>query len=129
MFQAVTEANIRVLVETFYGRVRKDDVLGPIFNAHIADWEPHFQTLTRFWCSVMLADGGYKGDPLGSHKDVPGIAEELFSRWLSLFEHTTSDLYHPDLAAAFLQRAQRMSKSLVAGMFYRPENVDGQALP
>ena len=125
MFAAVTEKNVRILVETFYGKVREDEILGPIFNARISDWEPHFTTLTRFWCSVMLADGGYKGDPLGSHKAVPGIEEELFQRWLSLFEQTTAELFHPDLAAAFLNRAQRMSKSLIAGMFYRPDNAEG----
>ena len=37
------------LVRTFYARVRKDEVLGPIFNGIITDWETHLEKLTDFW--------------------------------------------------------------------------------
>ena len=32
-----TEAEATALVHTFYARVREDEVLGPIFEAHIDD--------------------------------------------------------------------------------------------
>src|SRR5690606_41868203 len=59
------------LVREFYGRVRRNDRLGPIFAAHIGEiWEPHLEKMTDFWCSVILKDGSYSGRP------VPARSEE-----------------------------------------------------
>jgi hypothetical protein len=58
---AVTEAQLRDLVTGFYGEARRNPRLGPIFAAHVADWDAHIETLTRFWSSVMLTSGLYKG--------------------------------------------------------------------
>lgn len=48
---------IERLVDTFYGRVRADDILGPIFAARIKDWGPHLQRMYAFWSSVTLQIG------------------------------------------------------------------------
>ena len=45
---------VSLLVRTFYGRVRKDETLGPIFNRIIDDWEEHFETLIDFWESNLF---------------------------------------------------------------------------
>jgi hemoglobin len=37
----IDEAMIERLVRTFYGKIRKDPLLGPVFETRIADWEPH----------------------------------------------------------------------------------------
>ena len=37
----ITEAMIERLVRSFYDKVREDEMLGPVFDARIADWEPH----------------------------------------------------------------------------------------
>src|SRR4051794_38717305 len=50
----VTEEMIRTLVQVFYGRVRKDSALGPIFNEAVGDWENHLEKLADFWSSVTL---------------------------------------------------------------------------
>ena len=45
------------LVRTFYGKVRQDEVLGPVFAARIGDWEPHLakgQRLLRPDPEVLL---------------------------------------------------------------------------
>jgi len=38
MPELCTEDDVRNLVDTFYARVRNDEALGPVFDAHIADW-------------------------------------------------------------------------------------------
>jgi hypothetical protein len=44
-----TEDEISRLVRTFYARARKDPLLGPIFDAHVVDWDAHFVQMINFW--------------------------------------------------------------------------------
>jgi hemoglobin len=41
----IDAAMIHRLVHTFYGKVRQDEVLAPVFAARISDWEPHLTLL------------------------------------------------------------------------------------
>ena len=52
------------LVRRFYGRVRADAVLGPIFADRISDWDPHLERMVAFWSSVALLTGRYRGAPV-----------------------------------------------------------------
>ena len=40
MHTTITEENLREFVETFYGRIQQNEVIGPVFTNHIEDWEP-----------------------------------------------------------------------------------------
>ena len=46
-----TRKDISVLVHAFYGKIREDELLGPIFNGHISEeqWPVHLEKLTDFW--------------------------------------------------------------------------------
>ena len=55
----ITEAMIERLVHAFYTKVRADEVLGPVFDARIRDWEPHLSRMCAFWSSVALMTGRY----------------------------------------------------------------------
>src|SRR5215472_1389153 len=52
-------------------RVHDDAILGPIFVAKIEDWEPHFQKMFAFWCSVALMNGRHHGQPMARHLPLP----------------------------------------------------------
>ena len=39
--EGITEDGIRAVVKEFYRRARRDDRLGPVFEAHIEEWETH----------------------------------------------------------------------------------------
>ena len=54
------------LVETFYGRVRRDALLAPVF-ARVEDWDGHLAKLRAFWSSVVLMSGRYHGQPMQAH--------------------------------------------------------------
>ena len=42
--------DVKLLVDTFYTRVRADELLGPIFDERIQDrWERHLDLMYRFW--------------------------------------------------------------------------------
>jgi hemoglobin len=112
----VTEDMIRELVHAFYAAVRRDPLLGPIFNAKVENWDEHLATLCRFWSSVTLLTGTYKGRPMVVHAALPDLDAPHFARWLALFKETAQKLCPPEAAELFVDRSQRIAESLQAGI-------------
>jgi hemoglobin len=120
----VTEGVIRDLVHTFYARVRRDPLIGPIFNAHVRDWPEHLDRLCAFWSSVMLMTGRYKGTPMRVHAELKEITPEHFHRWLALFRDTAHDVCPNEAARLFIDRSERIAESLQLGIaMYRGESL------
>lgn len=117
-FPKIDEPAIAVLVATFYAKIRQDPVLGPIFEEAVEDWDAHLDTLSRFWSSVMLTSGRYKGNPFGAHQGLP-IRPCFFGRWLAIWAETAEELFAPEPAAAFRAKAERIADSLMQGLFFR----------
>ena len=115
----VDAAKINELVHSFYGRIRNDQELGPIFNDVIMDnWDRHLNTMVTFWTSVMLSSGLYKGTPMVKHVALKNVTPAHFELWLVHFQVTTADLFEPDVAAEFVIRAERIAESFQLGMFH-----------
>ena len=115
----ITEAKLKELVELFYGRVRKDPLIGPVFNKAIDDWPEHLDRLQAFWSSVMLTSGRYKGRPLPAHiKHADSISAESFERWLMLWREATEEVLGPPAAAAMQEKAERIAESLSLGIAF-----------
>ena len=118
----MTEAQLSVLVDRFYAKVREDAVLGPIFNGAIADWPEHLEKLTAFWSSVMLTSGRYKGNPMAAHlKHREAIRPQMFDRWLELWRETAAQTLGEHGAANVTAKAKRIAESLQLGMFFKLE--------
>ena len=111
----IDEAMIDALVERFYGRVRDDALIGPIFAARITDWAPHLAQMKLFWSSVALSTGVYQGRPMPKHLPLP-IDARHFDRWLELFVETARAQCPPVAAAHFIERARRIAESLELGI-------------
>jgi hemoglobin len=112
----VTEAMIGEVVETFYARVRQDEVLGPIFNARVEDWPAHLAKLKDFWSSVLLMTGRFKGRPMPVHAAIPNIGRAHFEHWLSMFGETVDEVCPPPAAALFREKAAMIAQSLQLGI-------------
>jgi hemoglobin len=118
----LTEDDIGRLVDAFYAKVRADAALGPVFERAIpGDWGPHLATMRKFWSSVMLTSGRYKGNPVAVHQHVEGIEYELFARWLAVFDETCREMFDDALAETFRDKATRIAESLKLALFYRPD--------
>ena len=111
----IDAAMIDRLVRSFYGKVRRDEVLAPIFAARIADWEPHLVRMCEFWSSVALMTGIYHGRPMEKHLPLPVDARH-FDRWLQLFRETAHEVCPAAAAAHFIERAERIAQSLEMGI-------------
>ena len=118
----MTEAQLTELVHSFYGKVRDDAVLGPVFDHAISDWAHHLGKMVDFWSSVMLTTGRYKGNPLMMHlKHIARIRPEMFERWLELWRETARETLDEAGAAGVIAKAERIAESLQLGMFFKLE--------
>lgn len=115
-----TREDIAVLVNSFYAKIRQDDLLGDIFNAHIAeeDWPAHLVKLTDFWETNLFRVPKFKGNPTLKHLQVDKnldykIKQNHFGRWLQLWFETIDELYEGDLAF----KAKNAARKMATGQF------------
>jgi len=110
-----TEKDITRMVHNFYDNIRADALLGPIFEAHVSDWDVHLATMVDFWESLLLGAASFKGNPMPKHAIIPELTAELFERWLALFKKSNDDLGHTELTATAQEFANRIAKRLWLG--------------
>ncbi len=108
----VTEAVIHRVVHAFYGRIRADAALGPIFSSKIGEWDPHLQKMCDFWSSMLLMTKRYDGRPVPVHVAIEGLDHPHFARWLDLFAETAREQCPAAMADLFIDRAERVAQSL-----------------
>lgn len=108
MRDITTEADIRLLVDEFYGAIRQDDLLNPIFtDVAQVDWAHHLPKMYAFWSQIVLGITGYSGAPFPPHTKLP-VEKEHFDRWVGLF-HRTVDAHFSGPAA---KRAKDAASSI-----------------
>lgn len=108
---------IDALVERFYGKVREDATLGPIFAARIADWPHHLSRMKAFWRSVLYQSGEFTGNPMLKHIAIPNIERAEFEHWLNLFGQTLSEIERDGAASVLINaRARMIANSLLTGI-------------
>ena len=86
------------LVETFYGKIRGDELLGPIFAERISDWPAHLARMKAFWRSVLHNSGEFSGNPMLKHLAIPGLELRHFAHWLALRDLRVVEAAHPEQA-------------------------------
>lgn len=64
--------DIKLLVDTFYNKIREDDLLGPIFVEVIQDrWTRHQNQIYTFWQTELLGEHLYCVNPFMPRADLP----------------------------------------------------------
>jgi hemoglobin len=108
--------DVKLLVDTFYAAIRKDALLGPIFNARIPEdhWPAHLSKLTDFWETNLFAVRRFKGNPSRKHVDVDRhllftITEGHFEHWLELWFATVDRLFEGERAEQAKFAARKMA--------------------
>jgi hemoglobin len=101
--------DIKLLVNTFYDKVQKDDLIGPIFNEKmIGRWPEHLEKMYRFWQTILLEEHTYSGSPFPPHKQLP-VNQSHFDRWMEIFTSTVDSLFVGKLAEEAKVRAANMA--------------------
>jgi hemoglobin len=101
--------DIKILVDTFYDKVREDQLIGPIFDERIQNrWPEHLAKMYTFWQTVLLGEHTYFGSPFPPHANLP-IEQNHFERWLALFAETLNELFTGEVAKEAIWRANKMA--------------------
>jgi len=111
---SITEETIYAMVHQFYGRIRVEPTLGPIFDAQIATeaWPKHLARMCDFWSSTLLGSERYQGNPLRVHMQFDTLRLEHFPLWLDLFADTLRQVYPESTAALIEDKARRIGGKL-----------------
>ena len=115
--------DVKILVDSFYEKVRQDDLLKNIFEGRIENhWQQHLEKMYRFWQTVLLEEHTYQGSPFLPHAQMP-IDEQHFNRWLSLWESTVNNHFSGKIADEAKWRGGRMAEMFRSKIeYYREMN-------
>lgn len=110
--------DIKKLVDTFYGKVRKDELIGPVFNERIQDrWPQHLAKMYTFWQTVLLGEHTYFGSPFPPHANLP-VSHQHFEKWMELFKQTLDELFTGAVAEDAKWRAGKMAEMFESKIEY-----------
>lgn len=117
-----TREDVFLLVNTFYDKIKEDEMLGPIFNGMISDWDSHITKLTDFWSSQLFIERTYKGNPIEVHRKVDAYAnhsinEHHFGKWLNYWIQTLDEHFEGDNVFTLKNRARKMTSFIHIDIF------------
>lgn len=114
--------DIKQMVDSFYGRVQKDDLIGPIFNEKLnGRWPEHLEKMYKFWETVLLDNHSYYGSPFAPHARLP-VEKLHFDRWVMLFNQNMDEQFKGDIAEEAKWRAAKMAQMFNYKIDYIREN-------
>jgi len=89
--------DVEQLINSFYDKVKQDDVIGFIFNdVAKVNWEKHLPVMYDFWEGIIFLTSQYSGNPMEVHMNLNRrvkLSKEHFERWLKLFTETVDELF------------------------------------
>lgn len=102
--------DVKLLVDTFYDKVRKDDILAPVFDERIqGHWEPHLEKMYKFWQTILLKEHTYFGSPFPHHAMLT-VDHTHFTTWLRLFNQTIDELFTGEKSEEAKGRAVKLAE-------------------
>lgn len=102
--------DIEIVVNSFYNKVRQDDMINFMFD-HV-NWEKHLPIMYEFWDNVLFYTGNYTGNPMEKHQMAHNrnpMTAAHFERWLSLFDMTVNELFMGYNANLLKERAKSIA--------------------
>lgn len=119
----ITELNdIKKLVNTFYEKVQKDDLLKDIFNNVIQNrWPQHLDKMYNFWQTILLNEHSYNGSPFLPHAELP-VNNSHFDRWRELFFETIDENFTGPTANEAKWRADKMAEMFLTKIEHYKDN-------
>ena len=120
MKDITTREDIELLVNSFYDKLKKDEIIGFFFN-DIAktNWQTHLPKMYNFWQALLFADIKFEGNPMGAHFPINAQApmeEYHFEHWLKIWKETVDELFVGEMAENAKNRAQNIAKIMAFKM-------------
>lgn len=112
MKDILTNADVTLLVDTFYAKARKNTFIGPIFDAYITDWDRHHIKLYQFWRTVILRQSAYQAKPVQMHFKME-LTQDHFDRWMEIWEQNIKEHFEGPNADIAIHRGKTMSQAFL----------------
>lgn len=105
-------ADVILLVDSFYDSVKKEELLGHVFNdVAKVNWETHLPKMYDFWEHILFQSGGYRGRPFPPHLEINNkekITTAHFNKWLTLFHQTIDENFKGEKALELKQKSENL---------------------
>jgi len=119
--------DIKFLVDEFYKKVVKDDLISHFFTIVVNfDWNVHIPIMVSFWETVIFGKASYKGNPMLKHIELDKLSKlELkhFERWLELWKGTVNEHFAGKHADTAIKKAETIA-SLIQSKLNHKENLN-----
>ena len=114
--------DIKKMVDTFYLKIREDEILASIFNDKIQDrWPTHLEKMYVFWETILLDKHSYQGSPFAPHVKME-LEKEHFDKWITLFQQTIDQLFDGPKAFETKWRAEKMAEMFLNRLTFNKQN-------
>lgn len=112
-----TSEDVRLLVDTFYERLKDDQRIGYFFNEVMAvDWEAHLPKMYGFWDILLLGKTGMLTDPMQKHILINArerIDEAHFEQWVKLWFETMDALFEGPTTELAKERTRAIQQNML----------------
>ena len=107
-----TSEDVALLVNTFYDKVQKDDVIGYFFSEVAkVNWDEHLPHMIQFWETVLLGKATFEGWPMRTHlvlSQKEKLKPQHFERWIELWYRIIDENFEGEIANEAKNRAKIM---------------------
>ena len=112
------------LLRHFYADVRQDQLVGPIFNAKIKDWNHHLKIIASFWETLIGGPSTYARPMPMKHLSL-GLRTEDFERWHFLWQANCRAQLPADVAKEMIDLADHIGHRLRIILGIAPHDIVG----
>lgn len=120
--------DIEQLINSFYDKVKQDDVIGFIFNdVAKVNWEKHLPVMYDFWENIIFLSNKYAGNPMIVHTNLSQLTplkKKHFERWIKIFNKTVDELFEGKNASFAKEKAQGISNIMEIKIVSASNNND-----
>jgi hemoglobin len=121
-------ADIELLLNQFYSKVFKDDLISHFFTEVVPlNMEEHIPVIADFWESVLLDAKAYRKNVMEVHLSISKkskIERQHLDRWVQLFTETVDGLFEGPKATVAKQRAISIATMMNVKINY-PNSLKG----
>lgn len=106
--------HIKLMVDTFYEKVKLNEVLSPFFKD--LNWDKHLPIMYSFWENIVFYSGKYSGNPMEVHKNLNvrnPLFEEAFQNWIALFNNNIDEQFIGPNATQIKLRAESIAQVMI----------------
>lgn len=112
--------DIKLLVNSFYAKVIKDETIGFFFKDVVnVNWDKHLPKMYTFWETILFGQMSYKGNPMQMHfpiNEIKAMEKHHFAKWLELWKQTIEENFEGKNASSAITKSENIANLMAYKM-------------